>query len=117
MVLDLLRGRLACGRVQENHRGSSDTSLVFVVRRREDLLRRVIPFFEAQPLLSPKQMEFSTFASIVRSMARGEHLLAEGLLALLDVALSMNGGGRYRRTRSVEAWIRNPQRPYAERLG
>ena len=57
-VLDLLQRRLGCGRIQENHRGSRDTTLVFVVRRRRDLLESVIPFFEAQPLLSSKQKEF-----------------------------------------------------------
>src|SRR4029077_6074781 len=30
-VLDLMRRRLYCGRIQENHRGSRDTTLVFVV--------------------------------------------------------------------------------------
>src|SRR5437773_3820120 len=54
-VLDLLRARLGCGRIRENHRHSKDTSLVFVVRRRRDLVERVIPFFDSQPLLSGKQ--------------------------------------------------------------
>jgi len=90
--------------------------LVFVVRRREDLLRRVIPFFERQPLLSPKQMDFIAFARIVRSMSVGEHLSAEGLSVLLEVAFTMNSGGRYRRKTPAEWCTKNPQRPYAERL-
>ena len=96
-VLDLIRERLGCGRIRENHRGTSDTSLVFVVRKREDLLRRVIPFFEAQPLLSSKQQDFVTFAAIVRAMERGEHLSTEGFRKLFERAIVMNGGGRYRR--------------------
>jgi hypothetical protein len=96
-VLDLIRERLGCGRIQENHRGSADTSLVFVVRRRLDLLERVIPFFEAQPLLSTKQQDFVAFAEIVRAMADGEHLTPEGFRGLRHRAVSMNGGGRYRR--------------------
>src|SRR5581483_7197637 len=96
-VLDLLLERLGCGRIRENHAGSADTSLVFVVRNRGDLLARVIPFFERQPLVSTKQEEFLTFARIVRAMASGEHLCDEGFAALKDLALSMNGGGRYRR--------------------
>ena len=40
----------------------------------KDLLERVIPFFERNPLLSCKQEEFATFARIVRAMANGEHL-------------------------------------------
>ena len=43
---------------------SSDTSLVFVVRKRIDLLERVIPFFEAQPLLSSKQVDFSSLPKL-----------------------------------------------------
>jgi LAGLIDADG endonuclease len=81
-VLDLLQRRLGCGRIQENHRGSRDTTLVFVVRRRRDLLDRVISFFETQPLLSSKHAEFVTFTAIVRAMASGEHLQVSGFDAL-----------------------------------
>jgi LAGLIDADG endonuclease len=96
-VLDLIRIRFGCGRIQENHRDSTDTTLVLVVRKRRDLLDRVIPFFEAQPLLSAKHEDFVVFASIVRAMERGEHLSAEGLRTLVERAIAMNGGGRYRR--------------------
>ena len=80
-VLDLLQHRLGCGRIRENHRGSRDTTLVFVVRRRRDLLESVIPFFEAQPLLSSKQQEFVVFASIVRAMEAGEHLCIQASIS------------------------------------
>jgi hypothetical protein len=96
-VLDLARALLDCGLLRENHRGSNDHTYVLVVRRREDLLERVIPFFERNPLLSCKQEEFATFAEIVRAMARGEHLEQEGFERLAAQALQMNGGGRYRR--------------------
>src|SRR6478752_7640752 len=66
-VLDLIAERMGCGRICENHRGSTDTTLVFVVRRRVDLLERIIPFFEHNPLLSTKQQEFAVFARIVRA--------------------------------------------------
>ena len=111
-VLDLIHRRLACGRIKENHRGSKDTSLVFVVRNRGDLLTSVIPFFETNPLLSSKQQDFLTFAAIVRAMAAGRHLSPEGFRSLRRLAVSMNGGGRYRRVHR-DAGIQNPQRPYA----
>jgi LAGLIDADG endonuclease len=96
-VLDLIQLRFGCGRIQANHRGSADTSLVYVVRNRDDLLMTVIPFFERHPLLSSKQEEFATFSAIVRAMARGEHLEQEGFRCIRRLAVSMNGGGRYRR--------------------
>src|SRR5579864_1507545 len=67
-VLDLIHCRLGCGVMRENHSGTIDTSLVLVVRRRTELVRRVIPFFEAQPLVSSKQEDFLTFAHVVRRM-------------------------------------------------
>jgi hypothetical protein len=77
--------------------GGRDKSLVYVVRNRDDLLTKVIPFFRAHPILSEKRLEFETFAVIVAAMENREHLSAEGFYRLLDLAVNMNGGGRYRR--------------------
>jgi hypothetical protein len=97
-ILELLRARLGCGRVRPNARaGGRDRSLVYVVRNRDDLLTKVIPFFRAHPILSEKRLEFETFAVIVTAMENREHLSAEGFHRLLDLAVKMNGGGRYRR--------------------
>jgi len=114
-VLDLIARRLGCGRIRQNHAGSADATLVYVVRNRADLLTRVIPFFETNPLLSTKQRELETFTSIVRAMGRGEHLSAEGFRCLRQRAVSMNGGGRYRRIHR-DGGNQNPQRPNAEHL-
>jgi hypothetical protein len=56
-----------------------------------------IQFFRAHPILSEKRLEFETFAVIVTAMENREHLSAEGFHRLLDLAVKMNGGGRYRR--------------------
>ena len=102
-VLNLIRERLGCGYIRENHRGSRDTTLVFVVRRRDDLLTKVIPFFEREPLMSSKQKEFSVFAQIVRAMHVGEHLTDAGFTHLKQLALTMNGGGKYRKVHRPES--------------
>ena len=86
-----------------NHRGSRDTSLVYVVRNRADLLERVIPFFEQQPLVSTKQQDFLKFSVIVQAMAGGKHLSEAGFAELRELALSMNGGGRYRTVHRPES--------------
>jgi hypothetical protein len=112
-VLDLIKQRLGCGRIRENHRKSTDTSLVYVVRNRDDLLNNVIPFFEGQPLLSSKQEDFLVFAQIVKAMAKREHLSEEGFQILKLKALLMNGGGRYRKVHlhpeSSETICRTPK--------
>ena len=97
-ILLLLQNHLGCGRIRANAKsGGRDKSLVYVVRKRSDLLERVIPFFEIHPMLSEKQREFETFAAIVRAMQRGEHLEDDGFFRLLEQATQMNGGGRYRK--------------------
>ena len=96
-VLDLIRTRLGCGIIRENHRFSRDVTLVLVVRRRIDLVNRVVPFFESQPLISSKQEDFLRFAHIVRAMEAGMHLTTSGYDELRSIALTMNGAGRYRR--------------------
>jgi hypothetical protein len=74
----------------------------------------VIPLFDDQPLLSSKQLEFLTFRSIAHAMAMGRHLEPEGFEALRALALTINGGGRYRRVHrqvspeSSEAICRTP---------
>ena len=72
-VLELIRKRFGCGYIKANSR--RDRALVRVVRNREALLDRVIPFFERCPLLSTKQAEFEKFVGVVRGMASGTSLI------------------------------------------
>ena len=74
----------------------------------------VIPFFERNPLLSAKRSDFEKFASIVRELALGHHHTPARFGRLLDRAVSMNGGGRYRKVRWTElVALQNPQRLHA----
>ena len=93
-VLDMIQKRFGCGYVKRN--GKKDRVMVFVVRKRTDLLTKVIPFFERNPLISSKQREFETFARVVKAMAAGEHFGEHGFSRILELDLSMNGNGRFR---------------------
>ena len=87
---------------------------MYVVRERRALLESVIPFFERVPLISTKRADFEKFARVVREMAQGHHRTLAGFGELLEVALSMNGGGRFRQVRWAElVALQNPQRLYA----
>jgi LAGLIDADG endonuclease len=109
-VLGLIRERFGgCGYIKPN--GRKDRALVYVVRRRRDLMDHVIPFFERSPLLSSKQSDFEKFAAVVRSMAVGRHRTLGGFALLLDEALSMNGGGRFRSVRWKQVIGSGPESP------
>ncbi len=111
-VLELIRDRFGCGTIKPNSK--RDRALVFVVRNRHDLLERVIPFFERNPLLSAKHADFEKFASVVRELALGHHRTDAGFRRLLGIAVSMNGGGRYRKVQWIErVAVQNPQRLHA----
>jgi hypothetical protein len=62
----------------------------YVVRKRADLVERVIPFFERHPMRSSKQRNFEKFAHCVGMIQRGLHLSSEGLIAIAEVAQTMN---------------------------
>ncbi len=111
-VVELIRGRLGCGYIKPNSK--RDRALVFVVRERRALLDSVIHFFERVPLLSSKRTDFEKFAHIVRRMVLGHHRTLAGFGELLEEALSMNGGGRFRQVQWRElVAFQNPQRLYA----
>jgi hypothetical protein len=107
-VLKLIRERFGgSGYIKPN--GRKDRALVYVVRRRNDLLTHVIPFFERSPLLSSKHEDFEKFAAIVRAMAGKSHRTPGGFSRLLDEALSMNGAGRFRSVRWKEVICSDPE--------
>lgn len=107
-VLRLIQARFdGAGYIKSN--GRKDRALVYVVRKRDDLLRHVIPFFERSPLLSSKQRDFEKFAAIVRAMAEGCHRTSGGFSRLLEEALSMNGSGRFRSVRWIEVIGGSPE--------
>ena len=83
--------------------------LRFSVKRREDLLGRVVPFFEEHPLRTAKRLDFERFASVLRSMQSGAHLSERGLRWIARETEQMNRRGRSRYLESSEA-IRQPSR-------
>ena len=111
-VLELIQARFGCGYIKPNSK--RDRALVYVVRNREHLLGCVIPFFERNPMLSAKHADFEKFAHILRELALGHHRTAAGFRRLLELALSMNGGGGFRKVRWSElVAVQNPQRLHA----
>ena len=98
-ILNLIQDVLGCGYIKANHPGNNrDRTMVLVVRNRQDLAERVVPFFERFPLRSSKQQEFQVFAAVIQAMQRGEHLTKKGMTQILRRAFAMNGA-RYRKAR------------------
>ena len=92
-MLYAIRELFGCGSIRPDR---SDKTLKWETRRLEDLLGRVIPHFEAWPLLSGKQHDFARFAAVCRLMASGAHKQREGLSRIVELAREMNPSGSRR---------------------
>jgi hypothetical protein len=92
-VLQALQAYFGCGSIRPDR---SDRTLKWETRRLEDLLGRVIPHFEAYPLLSGKRLDFEAFASICRMLAEQVHRRRAGLIEIVELARTMNPSGRRR---------------------
>jgi hypothetical protein len=92
-VLHVLQAHFGCGSIRPDR---SDRTVKWETRRLEDILGRVIPHFEASPLLSGKQLDFERFASICRLMAAGAHRDRAGLRKIVELVRVMNPSGKRR---------------------
>src|SRR5579872_4931248 len=111
-ALELLVGVFGCGYLIENTRNDNHRELLlrFSVKRRSDLLRRVVPFFEENPLITAKRLDFERFAGVLRFMEDGGHRTEEGLSSIARLTEQMNRRQRSRYLESSEA-IRQPSQP------
>ena len=97
-VLHAIESYFGCGAIRPDR---SDKTLKWETRRIEDLLDRVIPHFEAYPLLSGKRYDFERSAAVCRRMADDAHLRRDGLIEIVELVRGMNPSGRRRYTAEV----------------
>jgi len=96
-----------CGGIYLNkrHDNHHEHLLKYVVRNRQDLLTKIIPFFEKNLLQTAKKKDFRVFVRILRMMSKRKHLKERGLEKIWLLVQKMNTR-KYRK-------FKNPQRPYA----
>ena|SRR3989338_6169792 len=99
-VLEMIKNRLECGYIKANHATSTrDKTFVYVVRNRQDLIKKIIPFFNRYRLYTEKWKDFQKFQNILEKMENKEHLSMKWFSEIVKLAYSMNGNGRYRKVR------------------
>ncbi len=84
-VLYALKRFFRCGVVRRNREDRYELRI-----RKLSCLLKVVEFFEKHPLKTKKNADFKKFARIVRWMAEGKHLEREGLIRIIELALTMN---------------------------
>lgn len=81
-LLHRLKSYWNCGVVRKSRK--SGNCMSFRVRKHEDLVNIIIPFFEKHPLKTKKHVEFLKFRDIVYSLDRKEHGTREGFDVLCE---------------------------------
>jgi len=88
-LLEIFRKRLNCGYLKPNHAKSlKDKSWVLIVKDRNDLRKKVIPFFKKNPLITLKQRDFEIFVKVLEIIEKGKHLQKEGLKEIANLVFS-----------------------------
>ncbi len=80
-------GRIYVNRRHDNHKEHLNQ---YIVGRRDELLERIIPFFEAHPLRTAKQQDFEKFVLCMDIVASDRHRTAEGLIEIAEITQTMN---------------------------
>jgi len=84
-VLHALKRFFGFGVVRPNH---GDRHCLRI--RKLDGIRQACAFFIKHPLKTRKRIDFQKFHRIVQLMGQNQHLQREGLLEIVNLALSMN---------------------------
>lgn len=78
---------LGCGRIELN---LARSVVYFLVTRYEDILNKVIPFFDKYLIEGAKVSDFSNFKKAAVLMSKKAHLTEEGLSEIQSIKSDMN---------------------------
>lgn len=80
-------GEIYPNRRHDNHK---ENLYRYVVRRRDDLIHVIIPFFREFGLKTAKRHDFEKFAECIFMMHEGKHMTSGGLVEIAKIASTMN---------------------------
>jgi hypothetical protein len=80
-------GNVSINRRYDNHKEHLHR---YIVARRDDLIRVIIPFFRRHPLHSSKRCDFERFSECMAIITSGRHLTTAGLIEIARITETMN---------------------------
>ena len=101
-VLEAVRDRFGCGYLKPNHaKSTSDKTWILIVKDRNDLEQKIIPFFKKHPLQSAKQHDFVVFRKVLHLIRKRKHLTKKGFADIVDLVFSTDRQTKKRYTKSM----------------
>jgi hypothetical protein len=91
-ALETLEEFFGCGAIYRNTRHDNHREDVYrwCVRRRDDLVERVVPFVQKVPLRTSKAGDYERFVRILELMERERHLELAGIAEIAKLVEGMN---------------------------
>ena len=65
------------------------------VRKFDDTISKIIPFFQRYPILGSKSEDFNDFCKVAELMKSKSHLTKEGLEQIRQIKADMNTGRKW----------------------
>jgi hypothetical protein len=90
-LLYMIQERWGCGFIRPDR---SDKTIKFEVRNVGDLVAKVLPHFQAYPLVSSKHADFERFARICELVRCERHHVQVGFEEIVRIAMEMNPSGK-----------------------
>ena len=101
-VLNALQKRLICGYLKPNHpKSSSDKTWILIIKDKDDLQKKVIPFFDVHPLQTTKQLDYQVFKRVIQMIAEKRHLTKEGFRRIVELVFSLKRETKKRYTKEM----------------
>lgn len=80
-LFNIIKSYLGCGIIEEVYTRPNTVNLV--VYKLEDILKKIIPIFEENSLITKKNLDFNYFSEVSYLMNNKEHLIEEGYNKIL----------------------------------
>ena len=87
-ILHRIKSFFGCGVIRVNH----GDRMAYRVRSIKHLTERIIPFFEKHSLKTKKKLNFISFRKVLIMINRKQHLTADGVEQIKEIAKKMNRG-------------------------
>lgn len=85
-ILEDFKIRLNAGYIKPNHpKSQKDKTWVMIVKNRQEIKEKLLPFFEKHPLHSEKARQLNLFKNVLSIIENGEHIKFKGFKEIVDL--------------------------------
>lgn len=91
-TLEKVQDFFGCGKIYKNkrHDNHRENLYRYCVRNKTDLIEKICPFFDNNPLLTAKKYDFELFKQGLSIIKNGQHLTKLGFSEIQTIASKMN---------------------------